>query len=187
MNLDKEKIVQLTEEYGGQWGLKHTGRLISLCDEIGQGLSYNAEALWLAAHLHDWGAYSAWAIQGMDHCQRSAQVAETFLNEWGIPADIQALVQECILLHHAPGSDRSLESILLRDADALDFLGVVGILRNFSMYTRDLRLGYQETRRRQARCVGVLSLESSKILAAERIKNMDEVLKQFDTETSGLY
>jgi hypothetical protein len=61
MNIDRDELVRLTEEYGRQWGINHTRRLLQLISIIGEGQSYNADALWMAAHLHDWGAYGKWA------------------------------------------------------------------------------------------------------------------------------
>ena len=60
-DIDRDEITRLTEEYGGQWGINHTRRLLLLISIIGEGLEYNADAIWLAAHLHDWGGYSPWA------------------------------------------------------------------------------------------------------------------------------
>jgi uncharacterized protein len=187
MTVDQAEIIRLTKEYGGEWGLQHTHRLLQLIAEIGQGLDYNYEVVWLAAHLHDWGAYPAWVREGVDHSMRSKQVAETFLTERGVPENMKALVLECIELHHAPGMDRSIESILLRDADALDFLGVVGVLRNFSMNPRDLRKGFEETKRRRDKMIGVLSLSKSQDLAGKRVEQMNAVMAQFEKETEGYF
>lgn len=57
MTIDKAEIARITEECGGAWGINHTRRLLRLVAEIGRGLTYNPEAVWIAAHLHDWGAY----------------------------------------------------------------------------------------------------------------------------------
>ena len=56
MVIDRNEIARLTEEYGGEWGMNHTRRLLELISIIGEGMDYNNEAIWLAAHLHDWGA-----------------------------------------------------------------------------------------------------------------------------------
>ncbi len=82
--IDKEEIVRLTEEYGGPWGINHTRRLLHLISIIGEGQEYNAEVVWVAAHLHDWGGYPKWAQTGVDHALRSRQVAEEFLAEKGL-------------------------------------------------------------------------------------------------------
>src|SRR5512140_2212300 len=96
VEIDKAEISHLTEQYGGAWGINHTRRLLHLIECIGQGLTYNAEALWVAAHLHDWGAYAPWAQNDTDHALRSQQVAEAFLNKRDYPGEFKALVLECI-------------------------------------------------------------------------------------------
>lgn len=187
MAIDRGEIARLTEEHGGVWGINHTRRLLRLVEIIGEGLTYDAEAIWLAAHLHDWGAYAPWAQPGVDHALRSRQVAEQYLTEHECPAALKALVLECIGLHHAAGSDRCVEAILLRDADTLDFLGVVGILRDVSKNPRDLRKAYDTIRQRRSKLPALLHLEKARELAAQRVKEMDALLQQFEGESFGCF
>lgn len=184
---ERDEIVRMTEEYGGQWGINHTRRLLHLISIIGEGEQYNSDAVWLAAHLHDWGGYSRWAQPDVDHATRSAQVAQTFLTVNGYPAALLEMVVECIKLHHIGGPNRSIESILLSDADALDFLGVVGILRGFSKNPRDMRKAYDAAKRRREELPGFLRLDKSKEIAAERIKTMDDLLARFEQDSWGYF
>jgi uncharacterized protein len=185
--IDKDEIARLTEQYGGEWGINHTRRLLHLVSLIGEGLNYDTEAVWLAAHLHDWGAYAPWAQKDVDHALRSRQVAEDFLSERDCPEGLKSLALECIELHHSGGSGRSLESILLRDADILDFLGVVGILRDVSKNPRNLRKARQEIQKRRDKLPALLCLEKAKQIAAERVREMDLLLSQFEVESFGCY
>ena len=185
--LDKDEIARLTEQYGGEWGINHTRRLLHLVELIGEGLEYDEEAVWFAAHLHDWGAYAPWAQKDVDHVLRSVQVAEGFLSEHNCAEDLKSLILECIELHHAGGSARSLEAILLRDADILDFLGVVGIMRDFSKNPRNLRKAYQVVQSRRDKLPTLLCLEKAQALAAERIKEMNETLATFEEESFGCF
>ena len=89
VNIDRDEIVRLTDEYGGAWGLNHTRRLLHLIAIIGEDQTYDADAVWVAAHLHDWGGYSPWLQKGVDHAIRSKQVAETFLAEHNYPEDFK--------------------------------------------------------------------------------------------------
>ena len=187
MSVDKTEIVALTEEYGEAWGLKHTERLLELTLLIGEGRAYDVEAVWLAAHLHDWGGYAAWARPGVDHALRSAEVAEEFLAARACPHDRLALVLEAILTHHSAGPGRSLEATLLSDADALDFLGSVGVLRTFSMMPRDLRSAYDKVRRRREQLPHLLQLPRSLELAGPRLAVMDEMLASFERESCGRF
>ncbi len=188
MNIDQEEIVRLTEEYGGAWGINHTRRLLQLVALIGDGQTYDADAVWLAAHLHDWGAYAPWAQKDVDHTERSLQVVETFLCERGYPLALQERVLECIALHHTAGeAGRSPESILLRDADILDFLGVVGVLRDFSKNPRELRKARKVIAQRREKLPGQLHLEKAKTIAAQRLADMDDLLAKFEADSFGCY
>lgn len=187
MNIDREELVRLTEKYGGSWGIMHIRRLLTLIDHLGAGRTYDADALWVAAHLHDWGGYKPWLQEGVDHAVRSAQIAETFLKERDYPVDFSRLVLECITYHHSSSPDRSLEAILLCDADALDFLGVVGVLRDFSKNSKDMKKAYETTRKRRASLPDKLVLETSKVLAVQRLQRMDDLLAAFEEESFGFF
>ncbi len=187
MDIDHAEITRLTEEYGGQWGISHTRRLLELISLIGEGMDYNEEALWIAAHLHDWGAYAPWAVKEVEHALRSSQVAEDYLTERSCPVELKALVLECIEFHHSGGEQISLEATLLREADILDFLGVVGVLRDFSKNARDLRKAYTISQGRRNSLPGRLSLAKAKVLAEERIHEMDELFSRFETGSFGFF
>ena len=187
MAIDQDEIIRLTEDYGGQWGLNHTRRLLALIATIGEGLTYDPEAVWIAAHLHDWGAYPAWAEKDVDHAVRSRQVAEVFLTQNGCRAELKALVLECIEFHHVGGEALSLESTLLREADILDFLGVVGVLQDFSKIARDLRKAFSITHGRLKKLPGLLSLSKAKAMAERRVSEMEELLGRFETDSFGFF
>jgi len=185
--IDKSHIARLTESYGGAWGINHTRRLLHLVDLIGQDQAYDEEIVWLAAHLHDWGAYPHWAQEGIDHAVRSTQVAETFLADLGYPPDRTRRVLECIATHHSGDPHRSLEAVLLSDADVLDFLGVVGVLRDVSKNARDLRKACTIVRGRREKLPSMLCLERSRELAVPRLQQMDVLLARFEEDSFGCF
>ncbi len=187
MNIDRAEWMQLTEEYGGAWGINHTRRLLKLIDIIGEGRSYNADALWVAAHLHDWGAYNQWTQAGVDHALRSRQVAALFLAERNFPPDEMQLILDCIEFHHADNAARCLEVQLLSDADALDFLGVVGVLRDVSKNAKDLRQAYDISHKRRAKLPNLLCLTKSKKVAAQRLADMDDLWAKFEADSFGCF
>jgi uncharacterized protein len=183
MVIDKDEIIRLTEEYGGSWGINHTRRLLSLVSVIGEGQEYNEQAIWLAAHLHDWGAYPAFMQKGVDHALRSRQVAGKFLEERGFDPEFSSLVLECIEFHHVADTSNSIEALLLSDADRLDFLGPVGVARDFSKNPKDLRLAYDTIRRRRETIPAQLCLEKSQEVAQERLHRMDLILAWFEEDS----
>jgi uncharacterized protein len=187
MSVSISKIEDLTEEYGGQWGIDHTKRLLKIISIIDEGLTYDREAVTLAAYLHDWGAYPKWIEPGVDHAIRSRQVGEEFLIENGCEKDLMGLVLECIEYHHSATLNNSIEAILLSDADALDFLGAVGTLRDFSKNPKDLRKANETVKDRRNKLQKRLLLEKTREIASNRINFMDQLLRVFEEETFGYF
>lgn len=183
----KEQIVALTRQNGGEWTLHHTNRLLRLVDRIGAGITYDAEIVWMAAHLHDWGAYPPWVREGVDHAVRSGEVARNFLAERGYAPEFIQAVCECITTHHQGDPNRRIEALLLSDADALDFLGVMGVLREFSRQPKDMRKAYENAQRRLKKLPGLLCLETSRQMAAGRVEEMKQLLASFNEESFGLF
>lgn len=185
MELDRDEIARLTAAYGGSECITHARRLLRLIAIIAEDRPYDADAVWLAAHLHDWGAYRPWAQEGVDHALRSRQVAEAFLGERRCPEALLVRVLECIEFHHRGGPGRSIESILITDADILDFLGVVGIARAFSRRPHDLRTPYTVSRERRATLPGLLVLDRAQEMAAVRVAEMDAFFARFEADSFG--
>jgi hypothetical protein len=94
---------------------------------------------------------------------------------------------ECIEFHHSGDPNRSIESILLSDADALDFLGVVGVMRDCAKSSKDLKGAVETIKKRRERLPNMIRLDKSKTIAAKRIKEMDELLTTFEEETCGYF
>jgi uncharacterized protein len=160
---------------------------LHLISIIGEGQHYDPEVVWIAAHLHDWGGYSKWQHEGVDHALRSKQVAEAFWAEKGYPEELLQPILECIELHHSGDPSRSIEAILLSDADALDFLGVVGVLRDFSKNPRELRKAYDVVQNRRKKVPRLLCLAKSKAIAEKRLQEMASLLLFFEQDTFGYF
>jgi uncharacterized protein len=185
--MEHDEILRLTEEYGGAWAVCHAQRILNTVAVIADGAPYAAEPLWLAAHLHDWGGYARWAVAGVDHAVRSTQVAREFLAERSCPAELAARVLECIEFHHGGPAGRSFESTLFTDADALDLLGTVGVLRIFAMNYRDLRAAVAAVRRYREMSERAVTLPVSRRIAVDRLQETDRMLKAFEEQTAGVY
>jgi uncharacterized protein len=185
--IDTDEIVRLTEEYGGQWGINHTRRLLHLISIIGKTQSYHAEVVWIATHLHDWGGYTKWMQTGVDHALRSRQVAADFWGEKGYSEELLGPILECIESHHSGDPHRRIEAILLSDADALDFLGVVGVLRDFSKKPGDLRKAFEVVQSRKEKLPHAICLEASQAIASRRLERMQRLLADFEEETFGYF
>ncbi len=97
------------------------------------------------------------------------------------------MILDCIEFHHADNAARCLEVQLLSDADALDFLGVVGVLRDVSKNARDLRQAYDISRKRRAKLPGLLCLATSKEIAVQRLADMDDLFAKFEADSFGYF
>ena len=177
------------------WGYAHCRRVHALAEELARSerIPHDAEILRIAALLHDVGLYKAYAFrEARDHARRSADVAERVLKDEDFPPQATRVVVEAIL-SHPPGasSGPSVESGLLKDAVALDYLGAIGLSRILAMVgTEDdvpdipAALWQAESLRRQM--PGLLVFEASKGIARERIIEMDAFLQYLRNATNDL-
>jgi uncharacterized protein len=121
------------------WGVAHAERNYALTRALAdeEHITVDTDAVYAAAFLHDMGAFPQFALDGVDHGVRSADLVGTVLHDLGFPVAKLSLVEEIVRHHmyyHQPG--RSAESRLFRDADTLDLLGAIGVARLLSITTR---------------------------------------------------
>ncbi len=194
----RKKVAALTEEYGGDYAIQHAQRLIRLVETIAGHASYDRDAIWLAAHMHDWGTFPRWSREHISHSARSVQLADETLRKLKCPAPTRELVLEAIEYHHGGADERAFEAILLRDADALDGMGVMGLVREFASIPTEtagcytlptgwgLRGAYDRSVMRLENNPAMLRLPASKRLAREKARRMKAVLADLDRESFGL-
>jgi len=159
------------------WGYGHCVRVHGLAEGLAcaEMLSYDAESLRVAALLHDVGLYQAYAMrEPAQHAKRSVAVAQGILNDADFPSQAARTAIEAHPPGHPPGAPpgSGAEATLLKDAVALDYLGVVGLSRVLARVgTEDdvanLRVVWHaESLRRQI--PNLLVLETSKDIAYSR-------------------
>lgn len=139
MDLTKE-LQQLINNSGAHpaLGWKHCQRVYHLAKELSQHLTIDDEIIYLAAMLHDTGKYPLYALPNVDHSLRSKGIALNFLKKNGIEKTKHNKILEAVELHmyySEPGN--SDEAVYLRDANILDNLGNVGIMKIFCLVGED--------------------------------------------------
>lgn len=113
------------------WGWRHSERdyLFGMAVAQAEGLAVDPDVMFAAAFLHDWGGIEPFAVAGVDHAERSVQLAEPFLTGAGFPMEKFPAVRAAILGHMYDKEPEGPEALVLHDADALDFLGALGAAR----------------------------------------------------------
>jgi HD superfamily phosphodiesterase len=187
--MDLEQIMQSTIDLGQGWGYTHATRVLRLVDIIGVELEYDKNALPFAVYLHDWGAFPKYSQPGVDHALRSRKIAETeILPTTGLSVTAQAVIAEAIELHDYRDKrpHTSVESLLLREADWLDMLGVVGIVREFAWGPNNLQQCYDRALARHIGIQGRLTIPKAQKLAEQRIERMNQMLQLLREESFGI-
>ncbi len=108
-------------------GLDHAQRVLKWCERIGEAEGADMGILRTAAILHDVGVPQGREI----HHSAGAKLAKEFLHSISYPPEKIKAVTEAIIGHSRYGGPEptTLEGWILRDADMLDFIGLVGIAR----------------------------------------------------------
>jgi hypothetical protein len=183
----------LTAPHGEAWALPHARRVCRLVERIAAGMANDRAVLLCAAYLHDWGAFAQYRRPGVEHPLRSAQVlAEQQIlarlaAEFQLTPAQQQNILACVALHdyRDPRPVTTPEALLLREADALDMLGAVGIAREYAWGPNDLE---QVTARIRARMRalspsgGRFLLPAAREIAARRLAEMEGFLGALEEE-----
>jgi uncharacterized protein len=192
----RKRVGALTLESGGEYAVQHAARLVRIVEMIAEG-PYDVDAIWLAAHMHDWGTFPQWSREDVNHSVRSRELAEVELRKLKCPAGLMERVLEAIEYHHGGADERCIEAILLRDADALDGLGAMGVLREFASiptetagcYTTPsgwgLRGAYERAVMRMENNPRMLRLPKAQEMAREKMREMQSILAAFERESFG--
>ena len=129
----KQKLLEFVKPFTHPaWGITHFQRVYELAIELvkGQNMDVDRDSLFAAAYLHDIGAFEPYRQDGKDHSEVAIENCSEILLSIGFPKDKIDLVKDIIKCHmfYVKPSD-IMESIILHDADTLDFMGIIGISR----------------------------------------------------------
>jgi len=176
--------------------LGHQPRLYALTQLVGQGMSYDDDVVYAAAWLHDLGVFIGHrpedpeALSRWDNVSYAMKQAPAALARSGFPATKVAHVVEAIRTHQPHLSPTSVEGSILRDADILEQLGAIGILRVVAKIGRDTRYptftdAARTLRKALADLPGKLHLDNAKALAQPKIDLLESFLRAMDNEAHG--
>jgi len=176
--------------------LGHQPRLYALTRQIGEGMVYDDDVVYAAAWLHDLGVFVGHrpedpvALSGWDNVTYAMKQAPAVLRDAGWAATKVAQVVEAIRTHQPHCSPSTLEGVILRDADILEQLGAIGIVRVVAKVGRDTRYptftaAARTLRKALAELPGQLHLEPAKAMARPRVALLEAFLLALDQEANG--
>ncbi|MGH8140426.1 MAG: HD domain-containing protein [Steroidobacteraceae bacterium] len=113
------------------WGYSHCVRDYSLARELAAAdrVKLDDDVLFAAAYLHDMAGFAPWEKQKVDHADEGALVVDTVLKGTGFPMTKIDAVRGAIRTHNYDRTPVGPEALYLHDADALDWLGDIGVAR----------------------------------------------------------
>jgi len=175
----------------------HQPRLYALAKQVAGDQPFDDDVLFAAAWLHDLGVFighrpeNLAALKKWNNVIYAVKKTPALLKRFGFPAQKIPAVLETIRTHLPSVKPTSFEGTLLRDADILEQLGAIAILRTVSKIGRDTRFVIFEDALRVLRCnlerlPNQLQLESARRRARPRVKILKAFLEATATESSGI-
>lgn len=171
------------------WGWQHSERNYDLAVRLAEqdGLKIDRDVLFAAAFLHDMAAFEPCPDKRMEHGDCAAIESETVLRDAGFPMQKLPAVQDAERRHmYYSDAGTAPESMVLHDADSLDFLGDIGAARmialtgskspSFAPAVKQLREFIRDIPPR-------LVTKAARRIAEERVTELRAVLDELTAQT----
>ena len=125
-----------------------------------------------------------------DHVPHTVAKTRELLIMWSFPTEKIEGVEEAIRTHQPKDEPVSIEAVLLRDADILEQLGAIGILRAVVKVGRDTRYDTFSSviptlQKAVDELPAALRLAVSKEMAAPRVEMLRQFLSAVEAESRG--
>jgi uncharacterized protein len=175
----------------------HQPRLYQLARRLAGDRPFDDDVLHAAVWLHDLGVFVGHrpedlaALAAWDHVAYAMKTVPSLLAQWGFPAGKIPAVLEVIRTHLPSARSTCFEGTLMRDADLLEQLGAVAILRTVSKVGRDTRfVRFADALRvlcqNAEQLPALLELDTARQLAAPRVAALRAFLNAAETEAAGI-
>ena len=196
--IELKKFVQdsLKNEMTGH-DYDHVNRVLKNAMLISRDLSINYNILLASILLHDISFKEGGPSK--THHIKSAEIARSILPDYGFESALIKNISHAILNHNRSFSpydkieDLTIEAKVLYDADTLDALGVIGLIRMIS-FSINQKIPYYKSAEDSLNVSFFgninflkqmkenLILDNSKLIANKRMKIIDEFLEQMKKE-----
>jgi uncharacterized protein len=174
----------------------HQPRLYRLAKRLAEGEPCDDDVLYAAAWLHDLGVFighrpeEMTALAAWDNVAYACRQTPQVLRKLGFPEGKIPAVVEAIRTHLPSSTPTSFEATVLRDADLLEQLGAIAILRTVSKVGRDTRFvrhgdAVRALRQNVQELPARLNLPSARRLAEPRVEILKAYLAAIEFEADG--
>jgi HD superfamily phosphodiesterase len=187
-HLSLDDIIQMTMQVGEEFAVTHAIRLIELVKQISVDIPYDELVIELASYLHDWGAFPCHVQKDVEHAFRSRQVVEVeILPRLDLTQAQKEILIESIELHDYRDMrpTKSIEALLIREADMLEFLGMIGMAREFLWGPKNLRICYTRILSRRGDIQSRFTIPCAQEIAKVRLDRMEACLSWLVEESFG--
>jgi hypothetical protein len=175
------------------WGWSHSVRDYELAKELAatDRVTLDDDVLYAAAYLHDVAAFAPYRKPDVDHLDEAARIVESLLSGTGFPmAKIEA-VRGAIRTHMFERDPSGPEAIYLHDADALDWLGAIGVARIFGLVdpnggNPDGPAAVKRLENYLAKVPPRIVSKAGKAKSPERVRELEQFLKTLRSESADL-
>jgi uncharacterized protein len=175
----------------------HQLRLYLIAKSLAESQPFDDDVLYAAAWMHDLGVFighrpeNLAALAAWNHVAYAEKEVPSLLQKFGFPAKKIPQAIEVIRTHLPSSEPTCFEGYLLRDADLLEQLGAIGILRVVSKVGRDTRFvtfsdALKLLRRNSEELPGKLKLPSAHRLAKPRLKALKAFIEAAEAEAAGV-
>ena len=165
----------------------HQPRLYALTREVGIGQNYDDDVVFAAVWLHDLGVFVGHrpeepdALAKWDCVSYAMKQTPAILKGLNFPAEKIPAVVEAIRTHQPHENPTTIEGIIVRDADILEQLGAVSVLRTVCKIGRDTRFqtfsdALSVLKKNADALFSQLKLPAARKLAEPRLKALQEFL-----------
>jgi hypothetical protein len=175
------------------WGLSHSARDYALAKALAAAdqVMLDDDVLYAAAYLHDVAAFAPFRKSGVDHQDEAARIVESMLAGTGFPMGKIDAVRGAIRTHMMGRDPVGAEAIYLHDADALDWLGAIGVAREFGRVDPnggspdgpDAAEALEESLKTVPKR---LVSKAGKALAPQRVLELEQFLRELRGESAAL-
>ena len=175
------------------WGYSHNVRDYALAKELAASdhAAIDDDVLFAASFLHDMAAFPPWEDTKEDHSDVGARLVDSVLKGTGFPMEKIDAVRGAIRTHMFYRDPVGPEALYLHDADALDWLGAIGVARIIALV--DPHGGNPDSKKAVGMLTDNLAKVPSRVLSPagrarvpERQAELEKFLKDLKRESDDL-